>query len=79
MIQLLEINLRKGIVESVPAEEETTNPIHYLPYHTVVRGDKYTTKLRVVYDASSKHSGTSLNKCLYKGPKFHQLIFDLLI
>ena len=71
--------LEKGIVESVPTEEETTNPILYLPHHTVIRGDKYTTKLRVVYDASSKHTGTSLNECLYKDLKFHQLIFNLLL
>ena len=36
-------------------------------------------KLRVVYDASSKTSGPSLNQCLYKGSKFQQLILDLLI
>ena len=45
----------------------------------MVRSDKATTKLRVVYDASLKTSGPSLNECLYKGPKFHQLILDLLI
>ena len=37
------------------------------------------TNKRVVYDASSKTSGPSLNECLYKGPKFHQFILDLLI
>ena len=71
--------LEKGVIEPVTAGEETTNPIHYLPHHAVVRGDKSTTKLRVVYDASSGDSGPSLNECLYKGPKFHQLIFDLLV
>ena len=45
----------------------------------MLRSDKATTKLRVVYDASLKTSGPSLNECLYKGPKFHQLILDLLI
>ena len=55
------------------------NQVHYLPHHGVICTDKATTKLRVVYDASSKVSGPSLNECLYKGPKFHQLILDLLI
>ena len=45
----------------------------------MVCSDKATTKLRVVYDASLKTSGPSLNECLYKGPKFQQLILDLLI
>ena len=35
-------------------------------------------KLRVVYDASAKDKGPSLNECLYTGPKFYQHIFDLL-
>ena len=69
--------LEKGIIE--PAPEETKSTTHYLPHHGVVRSDKTTTKLRVVYDASSKTSGPSLNDCLYKGPKFQQLILDLLV
>lgn len=69
--------LERGIIE--PAPQETKGTIHYLPHHGVVRSDKMTTKLRVVYDASSKTSGPSLNECLYKGPKFQQLILDLLI
>lgn len=71
--------LTEGIIEPVSPEEKTTNQVHYLPHHCVLRTNKATTKLRVVYDASSKTSGPSLNECLYKGPKFHQLILDLLI
>ena len=71
--------LTKGVIEPVSHNEKTTNQVHYLPHHGVVRYDKATTKLRVVYDASSKTSGPSLNECLYKGPKFHQFILDLLI
>jgi hypothetical protein len=70
--------LDKGIIEPVPIGKNTTDRVHYLPHHGVVRRDKSTTKLRVVYDASSKASGPSLNECLYKGPKFHQLILDLI-
>ena len=71
--------LEKGIIEPVQSDEETTNIVHYLPHHGVVRADKATTKLRIVYDASAKTSGPSLNECLYKGPKFHQLVFDILL
>ena len=45
----------------------------------MVRHDKENTKLRVVFDAYSSSFGSSLNDCLYRGPKFNQLIFDLLI
>ena len=69
--------LEKGVIE--PAPHEATGTTHCLPHHGVVQSDKTTTKLRVVYDASSKTSGPSLNECLYKGPKFLQLILDLLI
>ena len=41
--------------------------------------DKITTKLRIVYDASAKSNGPSLNECLHKGPSFNQLILDLLL
>ena len=53
--------------------------IHYLPYHAAVRQGKSTTKLRIVYDASAKADGPSLNECLYTGPPLHKKIFDLLL
>ena len=61
----------QGIVEEVNPQEESTNgQIHYLPHHAVVRRDKSTTKVHVVYDASARSTGCSLNECLHKGPKF---------
>lgn len=41
----------------------------YLPHHPVIRDTSQTTKLRVVYNASSKTStGISLNDCIPSGP-----------
>ena len=71
--------LEKGIIETVDASEPAPDKVHYLPHHAVVHTDKTTTKLRVVYDASARSSGPSLNDCLHKGPKFNQLILDLLL
>ena len=76
---MIQEQLAKGIIEPVDSNEVTTNLVHYLPHHGVVCTDNATTKLRIVYDASSKTSGPSLNECLYKGPKFNQMILDLLI
>jgi len=53
--------------------------VHYLPHHAVIRQDKETTKLRVVYNASARSGGPSLNDCLYTGPKFNQNVFDILL
>lgn len=60
-------------------EDPSLGRVHCLPHHAVVRRDKSTTKLRVLYDASAKCDGPSLNKCLNKGPRFTQLILDLLL
>ena len=63
--------LSSGIVERVldPAVVSGER-VHYLPHHAVIRCDKETTKLRVVYDSSARVDGVSLNDCLYVGPKF---------
>ena len=72
--------LDKGIVEVLPQPTSTvSHQVHYLPHHGVVRQDKMTSKLRIVYDASAKSTGSSLNECLYTGPKFGQSIFDIFL
>ena len=72
--------INRGVVEVVPdSEVAQEGQVHYLPHHAVIRNDKMTTKLRVVYNASARSVGPSLNDCLYTGPKFNQKIFDILI
>ena len=67
------------VEETDAAVREAAERIHYLPHHAVIHRDKDTTKVRVVYDASARCEGPSLNDCLHTGPKFHQRIFDLLL
>ena len=71
--------LEKGIIETIDPLEPTASKVHYLPHHAMVQTDKTTTKLRMVYDASARSTGPSLNNCLHKGPKFNQPILDLLL
>ena len=72
--------IRQGIVEAVEnSPEEHCNGVHFLPHHAIVRQDKDTTKIRIVYDASARSGGPSLNDCLNSGPKYDQKILDLLL
>lgn len=53
---------------------------YYLPHHGVLRPDKATTKLRVVFNGScATSSGLSVNDIMHTGPNLLLEIFDVLI
>ena len=62
-----------------PHGHESGQKLHYLHHHTIEQRDKETTKVRIVYDASARSTGPSLNDCLYPGPKFNQKILNILL
>lgn len=52
----------------------------YLPHHAVIREDKQTTKVRIVFDASCKGvNHVSLNDTLMVGPKLQQDLRHILM
>ena len=66
------------IVEKV--DESDTTVCRYLPHHGVVRQDKSTTKLRIVFDASAKSNNeNSLNDCLLEGPSLYPDIIGIIL
>ena len=72
--------LKSGIIEKVDKEESVASgKVLYLPHREVIRLDKETTKLRVVFDASAKSTGPSLNDCLYVGPLMSPLLYNILL
>lgn len=72
--------LSRGIIEVVHDPNLVEGEqVHYLPHHGVMRQDKTTFKLRIVYDALAKSTCPSLNDYLYTVPSFGQSIFDILI
>ena len=71
--------LKEGIIEEVNDSEIGTS-VHYLPHRDVVKLSSTTTKLRPVFDASTKEKDDlSLNHCLEKGINLLTLIPSLLI
>ena len=71
--------LKEGIVEEANNIPEKGR-VHYLPHRAVIRTDKEKSKIRVVYDASSKvKNEASLNDRLESGPCLLPLLFDILL
>lgn len=57
-------------MREVEGEDTRKEEATYLPHHAVIRTDKATTKVRVVFNASEKNkNGVSLNNTLMVGPK----------
>ena len=68
-------------MERVPPESHPQpRSVYYIPHRAVIRHESTMTRLRVVFDASSKiQSDTvSLNDCLYVGPSLLPAIVDVL-
>ncbi|CAC5357994.1 unnamed protein product [Mytilus coruscus] len=71
--------IEKGYVRKVTNDDNKTTRKWYLPHFPVVRPDKDTTKTRVVFDASAKYDGISLNNIIHKAPKLQRDLFDVLL
>ena len=69
-----------GVIECVPVSEKKFEGAQFLPHHGVLRDDRQTTKLRIVFDGSARadQNQYSLNDCLEKGPNLTPHIFDVL-
>ena len=81
---IIEEQLAAGIIEKVQdqvPEEETKENVHYLPHNAVLRRDRETTKLRIVYDSSEKSPGQehSLNDSLPAGLNYIPQLKDVLV
>lgn len=67
-------------MELVPQSEHAEKNAFYLPHFAVMRDSSTTTKLRVVFDGSSKSSsGQSLNDLMMIGPRIQDELYTILI
>ncbi|GFU30057.1 integrase catalytic domain-containing protein [Trichonephila clavipes] len=71
----------QGIIERVlETEKPTDRAVFYLPHQAVFRQESLTTKMRIVFDASSHEDGqSSLNDCIWSGGNLNPNIFHLII
>ena len=77
--KVLEDYTEKGYVRCVKDDEPLPVKMWYLPHFPVVRPHKETTKVRIVFDASSRYQGTALNDALHQGPKLQNDLVHVLL
>ena len=65
-------------MRKVPPDEPKPNSEWLLPHILVVRPDKATTKVCIVFDASAEANGKSVNTESLPGPKLATEVFDIL-
>ena len=69
-----------GFIEEVYEERAGPNLVFYLAHFPCIRESSSTTKIRLVFDASSKGlNGVSVNDCLEAGPNLNPGVADILI
>ena len=73
--------LAKGIIESVPTEEEGADNAKFLCHVGVIRNDRKTTNLCILLDGSTKSDPKtqSHNDRLGVGDTYMPLLFDTLL
>lgn len=77
--QVVEANIAKGYVKREEPGEVDDGPSWYLLLFPVVREDRETTKVRIVYNSAARNREISLNHTMLPGPKLQQDIFDVLV
>ncbi|GBL57200.1 hypothetical protein AVEN_158502-1, partial [Araneus ventricosus] len=76
---VLKEQLDLGVIEPCSLNDQNKNS-YYMPHRPVVKEGSETTKVRIVFDASSKQGNFySLNDCLMPGPNLNPSILDVLI
>ena len=80
--KIIQDYIKEGIVEQIDHFDKNIllGRVHYLPYRGIVREDRDTTKLRIVFDASAKiRNEPFLNDILYSGPCLLPYLYDILL
>lgn len=67
-------------MKRIPETQTEPQHMYYLQHHGVIRESSLTTKLRVVFNESSRTStGLSLNDLLHTGAKLQIDVFEVLV
>ena len=81
--EIFEDYVKKGYMLKIPARDKdwaaAISSSWFLPHFPVIREDRTTTKIRLVFDAAAKYQGRSLNDELYPGPSICSDLIEILL
>ena len=77
--EVLENHLAKGYIVKCSGSDQQHQDQWFLPHFPVIRQDKETTKVRVVFDAAATVNGKSLNSEMHAGPKLQKDLTQVLL
>ncbi|XP_078384744.1 uncharacterized protein LOC144667213 [Oculina patagonica] len=77
--EAMNANIDKGYVRKLETEVVNDGPSWYLPHFPVIREDRETTKVRIVFDSAAKRKGMSLNDAMLTGPKLQGDVLEILL
>ena len=64
---------------SKEGEQAYQGPVHYITHHVVIRPEKKSTPVRIVFNSSSEYKGHKLNDCWRKGPDILNGMFGAIL
>ncbi|KAF2887690.1 hypothetical protein ILUMI_18483 [Ignelater luminosus] len=74
------VSLGHAKIVNIDDYDLNSGSVYFMAHHPVIREDKKTTKLRVVFDGSMKtKSNKSINDLMYNGAIVQKELFDILI
>ncbi|XP_068728654.1 uncharacterized protein [Montipora capricornis] len=77
--EAMNANVEMGYVRKLEPNEAEDGRSWYLPHFPVIREDRETTKVRIVFDSAARCQGVSLNDVMLNGPKLHRDVLDILL
>ena len=77
MQEMEEMKFSRKLSETELAEYK--GPVHYIAHHAVLRPDKKSTPLRIVFNSSSVYQGHKLNDYWLKGPDMLNSLFGVVL
>jgi hypothetical protein len=70
---------KKGYISKVSPTDRDPARVWYLPHIPVIKEDKETTNVRIVFDGSAKYENVCLNDVIFQGPKLQNELFYVLL
>ena len=77
--EAMNANVQKGYVRKLETNEAEDGPSCCFPDFSVIREDRETTKVRIVFDSAVRCKGVSLNGVMLTGPKLQRDVLEILL